>query len=122
LRNQGLRTVVNTREESTSSRAMALAVGLRYYYIPVEDWSVPQPHQIEEFLGILDDSEHHAVLIHCWGGAGRTGIFVSCYRMARLGMEVEAAIQLSDQETPHLVMSELQRDWLRQFSRSHRRR
>ena len=45
---------------------------------------------------------------------GRTGLFVSCWRI-RMGMPVEQALRLSDQETPHLGMSQLQRDWLRAF-------
>ena len=115
LKGRGLRTVVNTREESTASRAHALRHGLRYYYIPVTDWSVPQVHQVEEFLEILDDPDNHSVLVHCWGGVGRTGIFVSCYRVRRLGMGMQAAIDLSDQETPHLLMSTSQRKWLLDF-------
>lgn len=73
---------------------------------------MPLLEQVHEFLEMLKLTEFSPGLVHCWGGVGRTGIFVSCYRASQ-GMAVEAAIRLSDEETPHLVMSELQREWLR---------
>ena len=116
LKARGLRTVVNTREESVASRAFALRHGLNYYHIPVTDWSVPAHHQIQEFLELTDATENRSLLVHCWGGVGRTGIFVCCYRFARLDMEMQAAIDLSDLETPHLQMSHVQRQWLHQWA------
>lgn len=115
LKHRGLRAVYNLREESGASRALALNAGLNYHHVPVEDWNVPALRQVQEFLDMLNLPEFSPGLIHCWGGVGRTGIFVSCYRVSQ-GMEMESAIQLSDQETPHLLMNELQRNWLRQHA------
>ena len=103
--------VYNLRLESQQSRSLAREAGLIYHELLVEDWNVPRPEQVHEFLELLAVPEMGPGLVHCWGGAGRTGIFVSCYRVAQ-GMPVEDAISLSDRETPHLVMSSLQRKWL----------
>ena len=113
LKGKGLRSLVNTREESELSRSAAHKAGVNYFYLPVTDWSVPENHQVDQFFDIVDQADNHQVLVHCWGGVGRTGIFVSCYRVERLGMNIEEAIDLSDRETPHLQMSQLQRKWLR---------
>ena len=112
LKSQGLRAVYNLRLEARHSRAMALQAGLCYHELLVEDWNVPEPEQVEEFLAMLKVPDFSPGLVHCWGGVGRTGVFVSCYR-ATQGFEVEAALDLSDRETPHLLMNDLQRDWLR---------
>ncbi|MBS2040697.1 hypothetical protein JST97_37265 [bacterium] len=115
MKHRGLRAVYNLRGESDASRTLALKAGLNYHHLPVEDWNVPDLSQVTEFLDMLKVPDFLPGLVHCWGGAGRTGIFVSCYRVSQ-GMELEAAIELSDQETPHLLMSQLQRDWLRRYA------
>jgi protein-tyrosine phosphatase len=111
LKSKGLRAVFNLREEAQHSRALALACGLRYHALPIEDWSVPTLAQVEEFFELVDTDEFAPALVHCWGGVGRTGILVTLYRV-RAGMPLAAAIALSDRETPHLLMSQLQRNWL----------
>lgn len=117
LQQQGLKAVFNLRDESVESRALALSLGLNYHHIRVRDWHHPTESQVEEFLELLFSPGWAPALVHCWGGVGRTGIFVSCYRIRHHGWEVEQALSKSDEETPHLIMSELQRDWLRQWSR-----
>ncbi|MFN8609272.1 MAG: protein-tyrosine phosphatase family protein [Vulcanimicrobiota bacterium] len=110
-----MRAVYNLREESGASRALALQAGLNYHHLPVEDWNVPTLAQVLEFLEMLKLPDFSPGLVHCWGGVGRTGIFVSCYR-ASLGLDMEAAIERSDLETPHLMMNGPQRNWLRQHA------
>jgi len=114
LREQGLRTVVNLRQESDESRYYCNHLGLAYFGIPVTDWTVPEVDQVEHFLDLMDHSPNRPVLVHCWGGVGRTGLFVSCWRI-RMGMGPEEALRLSDLETPDLGMSQEQRDWVRAF-------
>lgn len=110
LKSKGLRAVFNLREEAHHSRALSLGCGLKYHAIPIRDWHVPTVKQVEEFFELLD-GDFAPALVHCWGGVGRTGIFVSLYRV-RQGMPLQDALELSDRETPHLLMSDLQRDWL----------
>ena len=115
LQRRGLKAVFNLRDESVESRALALAAGLKYHHIRVRDWHVPTAEQFDEFMALLAQPGWAPALIHCWGGVGRTGIFASCYRILH-GMEVEAALSLSDEETPHLIMSEPQREWIRRWA------
>lgn len=111
LKEQGLRGVVNLREESDESRWYCERAGLAYHHIAVGDWTVPTDEQVERFLALMEDPAHTPLLVHCWGGVGRTGLFVSCWRIHK-GMRVEDAIRLSDMETPHMGMNHLQREWL----------
>ena len=113
LKHRGLRAVYNLREESTQSRSLALNAGLNYHELLVEDWNIPRLEQVREFLEMLAVPDFAPGLVHCWGGVGRTGVFVCCYRVAQ-GMGMQAAIELSDEETPHLQMNQLQRNWLHQ--------
>lgn len=114
LQARGLRLVVNLREESDESRYYCRHLGLEYRGIPVVDWTVPEVPQVEEFLDLMEHPPNRPLLLHCWGGVGRTGLFVSCWRI-RMGMKPEEAIRISDLETPHQGMNSLQRDWIRRF-------
>lgn len=115
LQKKGLKAVFNLRDESVETRALALSLGLNYHHIRVRDWHHPTAEQVEEFLELLLSPGWSPALVHCWGGVGRTGIFVSCYRIRYHGWDCERALSQSDEETPHLIMSELQRDWLRRW-------
>ncbi len=114
LKEGGLRSVINLRAESQESALICMGLGLRYYHIPVEDWTIPTADQIEEFLRILDDPANCPALVHCYAGVGRTGLFVSCYRV-KMGMSAREAIAQSDRETPWMGMSEEQREFVRNF-------
>lgn len=115
LQGQGLSLVVNLRSESQDSQVYCRELGLDYLYLPVEDWGVPEHAQVEEFLTRMAPQTAPKALVHCFQGIGRTGIFVTCYRVS-LGMDVEEAIEISDQETPGQGMSPRQRQWLRQLT------
>lgn len=116
LARRGLRLVVNLRAESDLSRDLCERLRLDYLHLPVVDWSIPDLRQVETFLERAEDPASRPLLVHCFGGVGRTGIFVSCYRI-RQGMPVEEALRRSDRETPWLSMNEIQREWVRAFSR-----
>lgn len=116
LAEAGLRTVVNLRSESDHSRDLCERLWLGYHRIPVEDWTAPSLEQVEEFLGLVDEPGRGPILVHCLGGVGRTGVFVSCYRVRR-GMTAEQALALSDVETPWMGMNVQQREFVRAFER-----
>lgn len=92
LEELGIRTVVNLRDEEPGP-----APGLRTVSIPVVDGEVPEPGQVQQFLALLEDPSAHPVYVHCLGGVGRTGIFVTCYRIHR-GMPLEEALRLNTRE------------------------
>jgi protein-tyrosine phosphatase len=116
LKARGIRSVVNLRAEANDSQFYCEQLGLVYKSIPLEDWGVPSSEQMDDYLEFLDKAENLPALIHCWAGVGRTGLFVSCYRV-HVGMCVEEAIQASHCETPGQSMSPAQQEWIRQFAR-----
>ncbi len=114
LKKNGLKTIINLREESAESEFLAKELGLNYRYFSIVDWTTPTFEQVEEFLEIVDDSAQTPALVHCLAGVGRTGIMVSCYRIS-LGMPAREAIALSDLETPEIGMSQAQKDFVQDF-------
>ncbi|GMU56374.1 MAG: hypothetical protein AMXMBFR33_55200 [Candidatus Xenobia bacterium] len=112
----GLGGVVNLRLESEHSRELCQQLGLRYHYFPVRDWTCPEQRQIEEFLSLFEESPSGPLLVHCMGGVGRTGVFVSCYRVAR-GMDPGQAIRLSHTEVSWMSMNDEQMQFVVAFGR-----
>ena len=52
--------------------------GLEFYHMPVEDMKPPSKEQMDEFIKYVDDPKR-VVLVHCYGGIGRTGCMVTAY-------------------------------------------
>lgn len=120
LKERGIKALVNLREEAEESAFFARQAGLQYLYLPVVDWQLPTFEQIDEFLEYLTHT--NPVLVHCAAGVGRTGTFVSCYRIAK-GMDVNTALQLTNDETPlpGVTMNQIQVDFVREFAERHKR-
>jgi protein-tyrosine phosphatase len=119
LKSHGISAVVNLREEAVESEFFARQAGLKYLHLAVVDWSLPSLEQVNEFLDFLESEQHRPALVHCAAGVGRTGLFVACYRI-RQGLEVEAAIKLSNGESPlpGVTMNAAQQDFVRKFARA----
>ena len=115
LKNRGINAVVNLREEATESSFFAKQAKLEYLYLSVVDWQLPTDEQIEQFLAFVEESG--PCLVHCAAGVGRTGTFVSCYRISK-GMAVEEALTLTNHETPMsgVTMNEIQCDFVREWA------
>lgn len=116
LKAQGIRSLVNLREEATESEFFAKQSGMNYLHIPVVDWQLPTPDQVEQFLDFMSTEENRPALIHCAAGVGRTGTFVACYRIKQ-GMPVEDAVRLSNSESPlqGVTMNGIQQDFARKY-------
>lgn len=116
MKARGLKAVVNLREEAVESEFFARQCGLAYLHLSVLDWTAPEEHQVRTFLEFLQQTSTVPALVHCQAGVGRTGTFVACYRVA-LGMPVEQAIRLSNQESPlpGFLMNAEQERFIRQF-------
>ncbi len=115
LKALGLTGVINLRLESEHSREICRELGLDYHYLPVRDWTTPDRSQVEDFLGIFAEKPGQ-YLVHCLGGVGRTGVFVSCYRIAQ-GMEPASAIRQSHTEVTWMSMNEIQMQFVLEFGR-----
>ena len=44
-------------------------------------WPVPAEIGLAAFRKVMDDPRNHPVLVHCWGGVHRTGMYCAVYRM-----------------------------------------
>lgn len=84
LREMGVRTVVNLRDESDADRELTEGLGLNYVHLPSSAWTIGE-RRAEAFLRIVNDRANQPVFVHCRRGADRTGFAVAAYRMAAQG-------------------------------------
>ena len=61
---------------------------------PIRDLSVPEAALVETILAEIDENigAGRPVMVHCWGGIGRTGVIVGCW-LARHGWPGAAALK-----------------------------
>jgi len=83
--------------------------GVEIFHSPIIDYGLPRKTQIDSILKFIETSHENGedVLIHCWGGNGRSGTVMGCYANAILKEEYpikyvrsvrEHAIETVDQE------------------------
>ncbi len=96
----GIRTVIDLRTmdsdkhdpEDIILEGQALrSVGIRH--INLATGQTPDMKAVARFLEILDEPGTRPVLIHCYHGIGRTGVFVALYLMEYAGYSNEDAIK-----------------------------
>ncbi len=90
VREYGIRTIVDLRDGETaldrSEADWATSIGLNHVRIPPRSWWAvggPAPAEIglAEFRRVMRDPAQRPVLVHCFGGIHRTGIYCAIYRM-----------------------------------------
>jgi protein-tyrosine phosphatase len=79
LATQGLKTVINLREEFPQDKDL-MPQGVRYVYIPIKDEHAPTDAQAKEFLKTAADPANWPLLVHCQGGQGRAGLMSALIR------------------------------------------
>ncbi len=97
LKDLGVRTVINLREEADAIRLdeqrIVEELGMRYVNLPVKDGNMFRgSHRIPDdivrrFFAAIDRAEPGPVFVHCRRGADRTGALVGMYRVARNGWD-----------------------------------
>ena len=94
LKELGVTTVVNLRDDDARARAEAeeaKALGLRYFNIPLSNFHRPSDKTVEDVLKILGSPDHQAIFVHCKRGSDRTGLIIAIYRMMHDGWNTERA-------------------------------
>src|SRR5215207_10794169 len=77
----GVTTIIDLRVDSKSwARDSAVAAGLKYVNIKMEDSGEPSDSQAAEFVKMIDDPITGVAYVHCAGGRHRTGSMVAVYR------------------------------------------
>lgn len=107
IHDHGIRTVITLRDDSAAGgseaalreRDLVQQRCLNYVALPVKGWSAPKGQKeapamanVRKLLGILADKRNHPVLIHCYAGFHRTGIYVAICRLERNGWDLDRTI------------------------------
>ncbi len=90
---RGIGSIVSLTERPLNA-ALIRRHGFRYLHLPVRDMNPPTMDQIKRFLRFVRScrKEKRAVVVHCLGGAGRTGTLLACYLVSK-GYDAESAIR-----------------------------
>jgi protein-tyrosine phosphatase len=90
-------------------------LGIEYLSHPVRDMHVPEsPPEALALIGTLEDrlNQGNNVVIHCWGGIGRSSVVAACLLICH-AMTLEAAFDLISSIRGHVVPeNHRQREWV----------
>ncbi|MFN0120283.1 MAG: fused DSP-PTPase phosphatase/NAD kinase-like protein [Blastocatellia bacterium] len=95
LREMGIETIINLREDSRRvqrEKAAAEALGIRYINLPWPSWHGPLDSQVSEVRNILDNPRMGKTFVHCRRGADRTGTVFALYRIYHDGWDADRAL------------------------------
>lgn len=90
----GIKTVLDLRDGGERARAEELkarAAGLRYFNLPMSEFSKPNDTRVAEALSIITSAENHPIFVHCRRGSDRTGTIIAIYRIEYDGWTSEEA-------------------------------
>ena len=92
LRQQGVRTIVNLRDDPNPAEpAWAREAGMTYIEIPSKATKV-EPAKVAEFLRDVETAPR-PIFVHCRQGRDRTGLDVAVYRIVDVGWSREDALK-----------------------------
>jgi protein-tyrosine phosphatase len=86
-------------------RALYLGAGFQVLYLPMPDFGVPTPEDLEQAVQhtIAYAQAGHHIVIHCSAGIGRTGLFTAYMAKRYLGLSGAEALQWIRHHIPHAV-------------------
>jgi len=125
LYRDGFRVVISLLDENEQPPrydvAHASALGFARHSVPVRDFHPPTVQQLEQFARLADAARTLGkVVVHCEGGAGRTGTMAAAYWIDR-GRSIPDAIAKIRRAKPHAIETDEQRAALEEFARSKKR-
>jgi protein tyrosine phosphatase (PTP) superfamily phosphohydrolase (DUF442 family) len=92
LAKQGLKTVVNLREEFPQDKDL-VPKGVKYVYIPITDQHAPTQEQAKQFMEVASNPDNWPLLVHCHGGEGRAGVMSALVRRTLDGWDGDKALK-----------------------------
>ena len=86
--------IILTLTENTLEENKLRIVGLQSYkHVPMADHSVPKYSEILSAVNYLQDNYGKApILIHCYGGKGRTGVILGSFLAVKYNLTSDQAI------------------------------
>ena len=82
---------------------------IKYYNIPVPDYTSPQREDYEKLFEIIDKNPNARFLIHCYAGKGRSNCGAAAFLMYKNNMTAKDAIALIEQKNPRSHMNRWQK-------------
>lgn len=87
-------------------KKVARGIGFVLLGVPIKDRTAPTPQHFRVFRGLVEDAlSRGKVLVHCWGGCGRTGTMGAAYWIDR-GMSAKDAIDKMRLANPEAMETE----------------
>jgi atypical dual specificity phosphatase len=116
LRGQGIGALVTLTHEELNPDALRKA-RLESLHLPVCDFSVPTPDQIDRFVDFVDRMNDRGVgvVVHCGTGSGRAGTMLACYLVSR-GHSAEDAIKEIRRKRSSYIETREQEDAVRLYA------
>lgn len=101
LHQEGFRTIISLLDEKQQPTNYDVSeiekIGFKRYSIPIKDGTAPTLPKFRTFLKVIQ-SNSDKTLIHCQGGAGRTGTMAAAYWMKK-GLSPKKPSRKSDNPT-----------------------
>ncbi len=119
LRSQGFSTLVCLLDEGESPAYDPHAagnLGYDFHHLAIADFGAPSPAQFRTFLELAERSRGK-LLVHCWGGLGRTGTMGAALYIAG-GATATTAISEIRARRPGAIQSALQQRALAELEAS----
>lgn len=91
----GVKTVINlsSHDAQPDEQMMVERAGMTYLQVPMTTHVPPTADQVAQFLGVVSDSAHQPVYVHCVGGKHRTGVMTAVYRMTQEAWTADQAFR-----------------------------
>jgi len=118
LRDAGIRAIVCLNKERPLDDKQVTGLGFEYLFIPVKDFTAPQPEDITEFVKFTNEMIQHKlpVLVCCGAGIGRTGTMLAVYLVSQCASP-EVALKRVEEKRGIGVESYEQREAIFEYTR-----
>ena len=100
IHDYGIRTVISLRDADAHDRAeeaFCQKQEINFYRLPPRHWDTSNGRaeaqdNVDEYLRIVSNPDNYPILVHCFAGIHRTGIYIAIYRMELEKWSNESAI------------------------------